>query len=97
MYTECARPNLTKTLLFTAREPYSHIHGLGQVLPTFALQKDDPEASFEPLLHPRGSQKAQKCTPRTRVKKINKKRLKIFEKFDRLDQTWSSTETESMK
>ena len=97
IYTESGRPHLTKTQLFTAREPYSHIHGLGQVLSTFAVQKDDPEASFEPLLHPCGTQKAQKCTPGTKVKKINKKLLKIFKKVDRLDQTWSSTETESMK
>ena len=80
------KAHLTKTSLFTAREPYSHIHGLGQVLSTFAVQNDDPGASFEPLLHPCGTQKAQKCTPRTKVKKINKKLSKTFEKVNRLDQ-----------
>ena len=95
--TESARLHLTKALLFTARGPYSHIHGLGQVLSTFVVQKDDSGASFEPLLHPCGTQKAQKCTPRTKVKKISKKLPKTFGKDDRLDQTWSSTETESMK
>ena len=97
IYTESGRSHLTKTLLFTAREPYSHIHGLGQVLSTFAVQKDDPEASFEPLLHPCGTQKAQKCTPRTKVKKDPQKHFKKCKKSDRSDQTWSSTETESMK
>ena len=64
-------------MLFTAREPYSHIHGLGQVLSTFALQMDDPEASFEFLLDPWGTQKAQKCTPRTKVKKDKQKNENI--------------------
>ena len=52
---------------------------------TLVVQKDDPEASFEPLLNPCGTQTAQKCTPRTKVKKINKNRSKTFEKIDRLD------------
>ena len=34
---------------------------------------------------------------RAKVKKINKTMLKSFAKIDRLDPTWSSTETESMK
>ena len=63
----------------------------------FAAQKDDPEASFEPLLHPCGTQKAHKCTPKTNVKKTNKEQPTTFQKVDRLDPTWSSTETESMK
>ena len=58
---------------------------------------DDPEASFELLLHPWGTQKAQKCTPRIKVKKMHKNMLKTLDKVDRLDPTWSSTETESMK
>ena len=77
IYTDSGRSHLTKTLLFTARQPYSHIHGLGQVLSTFVVQKDDPEASFEPLLHPCGTQKTQKCTPRTKVKKRKEKNTQL--------------------
>ena len=80
IYTESGRPHLTKTLLFTAREPYSHISGLEQVLSTFAVQKDDPEASFEPLLHPGGTQKAQKSTPRKQGKKDKHKTIENIEK-----------------